>query len=269
MWDDSRIPFDGFDWPPEVFLQSLNNRELSGEEFWRRVAHAAVAMRNDESFLAALNDVKRERFKAGFPSMEGTTSQNRPCELPSRMTLPDGREYSHSGQRKKSGMVVGVKPKTLIYYKHGNNGMLSEQRQRVHIVFRLWNRWGWIDEQTEVDDFDRFWEGTPRACNISWTANSTILTILLQELIAQPYIGEQTGQAARSMVEQQFGMTANSDRKRLSAVDEENIRLTLLVLDIRNPLQHSLGNNTDEDIDTKTEALRAVAAGQLRQTKGI
>ena len=269
MWDDRRIPFDGYDWPPEAFLQSLKNRELGGEEFWRRLAHAAVAMRDDEIFVTALNDVKRDRFKAGFPSMEGTTSQNRPCQLPSRLMPSGGNESKPSGQRKKSGVNASVKPKTLIYYKHGNKGMLSEQRQRVHIVFRLWNSWGWLDDQTEVDDFDRFWEGAPRACNISWTANSTILTILLQKLIAQPYIEEQTGLAAKSMVEQQFGMTANSDRKRLTDDDETKIQLTLLVLDIRNPLQPSLGNNTDEDIEMKTEALWAVAAGQLRNTKGI
>ena len=71
------------------------------------------------------------------------------------------------------------------------------------------------------------------------------------------------------MVEQQFGMTAKSDRKRLTDEDETKIQLTLLVLDIRNPLQPSLGNNTDEDIEMKTEALWAVAAGQLRNTKGI
>lgn len=269
MWDDRRILFDGYDWPAEAFLQSLNNVELGAEEFWRRLAHAIYAMRDDESFIAAINDVKRGRYKSGFPTMEGTTSQNRPCELPSRMTSPSGRGSKPSDLRKKSGANVANKPKTLSYYKYGNNGLLKKQRDRVDIVFKLWNRWGWIDDDTETDDFDRFWEGAPRHCNITWTANSTILTILLQELIAQPYIEKQTGLAAKSMVEQQFHMTANSDRKRLTNDDETKIRLTLLVLDINNPLQPSPGNNTDDDIDMKTEALRAVAAGQLRSTKGI
>lgn len=186
-----------------------------------------------------------------------------PAAKPSSSRKPKAAKQKNADEKK-----LGAKPMTLKYYKHGNNGVLKQQRQRVDIVFRLWERWGWIGD-TKVEDFDRFFEGEPRHCNITWTANTTILTILLQELISQPYIEKQKGLAAKSMVKQQFGKTANSDRKRLSCDDEVNIQLTLLVLDIKNPLQPSAGNHTDDDIDMKTEALRAVASGHLRSTKGI
>ena len=162
-----------------------------------------------------------------------------------------------------------VKPKTLKYYTHGNNGRLAKQRRRVDTVFRLWNDWGWIDDSTSTDDFDAFFEGEPRHCNITWTANATILTILLQELLQQPYIVKQTGCSAKSLVEQQFGKTANSDRTRLDEDAEDKIRLTLLVLDIRNPLPERRGSRGEEDVDISDAALREVFAGQLRVTKGI
>lgn len=164
---------------------------------------------------------------------------------------------------------TAAKPKTLKYYMHGNNGRLRKQRQRVDIVFRLWNEWGWIDDATSPDGFDTLFEGTPSHCNITWTANATILTILLQELLQQPYIEKQTGCAAKSLVEQQFGKTANSDRTRLDEDAEDKIRLTLLVLDIRNPLPERRGSRGEEDVDVSEAALKEVFAGQLRATKGI
>ena len=166
--------------------------------------------------------------------------------------------------RKPSG-----KPMTLKYFTHGNNGMLSRQRRRVDLVFRKWNEWGWIDEETSPDDFDAFFQGVPRRCNIAWTANTTILTILLQELLRQPYIEKQTGCSAKSLVEQQFGKTANFDRSRLDADAEMRIKLTLLIFDTTNPLPERKGQNNDEEYDTQDAALQAVFAGQLRATKGI
>lgn len=161
------------------------------------------------------------------------------------------------------------KPLTLKYYKHGNNGVLMMQRKRVDIIFRKFNEWGWIDDQTTADDFDAFFEGEPRHCNISWTANSTILTILLQELLKQPYIEKQTGCAAKSLVELQFGKTANSDRTRLDNDAEDRIKLTLLILDINNPLPEPHGRNVSEEFDIQDAALKEIFAGQLRSTKGI
>ena len=161
------------------------------------------------------------------------------------------------------------KPMTLKYYTHGNNGILIKQRKRVDIVFRKFNEWEWIDDQTAAGDFDAFFEGNLRHCNITWIANTTILTILLQELIKQPFIQKQTRCSAKSLVEQQFGKTANSDRKRLDNISEERIKLTLLILDINNPLPEPHGRNAAEEFDIQDAALKEIFAGQLRTTKGI
>jgi hypothetical protein len=176
-----------------------------------------------------------------------------------------GSRKKTEAERKPSG-----KPKTLKYYTHGNNGVLMKQRKRVHQVFNMWTRWGWIDEQTDPSDFDAFFEGEPRHCNITWKANSTILTILLQELLKKTYIERQTGCSAKSLVEQQFGKTANSDRTRIDNLSEERIKLTLFVL---NPQNHDLifqsSDNLFEKQDIQDDALKEIFAGQLRSTKGI
>ncbi len=162
-----------------------------------------------------------------------------------------------------------AKPLTLKYYRHGDNGVLMKQRKRVDIVFRLWNKWGWIDDTTSPDDFDDFFEGEPRHCNITWKANATILTILLQELLQQSYVEKQRGCSAKSLVVKQFRKTANSDRTRLDEDAEEKTRLTLLVLDIRNPLPERRGSRGEEDVDESEAALKEVYTDQLRATKGL
>lgn len=176
---------------------------------------------------------------------------------------------SPKANKKSEKKPSSEKPKTLKYYLHGNNGKLIEQRKRVTIVYRKLNEWGWIDDNTTADDFDSFFEGEPRHCNITWIANTTILTILLQELLKQPYLTEQTGCSAKSLVEQQFGKTANSDRTRLDKDAEEKIKLILLILDTRNPLPERYGRNTNDEYDIQDAALKAVFEGQLRSTKGI
>ena len=176
---------------------------------------------------------------------------------------------SPKANKKSEKKPSSDKPKTLKYYTHGNNGRLIEQRKRVTIVYRKLNEWGWIDDNTTANDFDSFFEGEPRHCNITWTANTTILTILLQELLKQPYLTEQTGCSAKSLVEQQFGKTANSDRTRLDEDAEEKIKLILFILDTRNPLPERHGRNTNEEYDIQDAALKAVFEGQLHSTKGI
>lgn len=173
-------------------------------------------------------------------------------------------EAKNSGREKTSG-----KPKTLKYFTHGNNGVLMEQRKRVDIIFRKFGEWGWVDANTSPNDFDAFFEGVPRHCNINWTGSSTILTILLQELLKQSYIEKQTGCAAKSLVEQQFGRTANSDRTRLDGEAYEKIKLTLLILDTKNPLPERRRCSGSDQTDIKDAALREIFSGKLRSTKGI
>lgn len=185
--------------------------------------------------------------------------------------LPSKKRPNTAKPKARAEKKPSSKPLTLKYYKHGNNGVLMKQRKRVHQVYKMWKRWGWIDEHTAIEDFDAFFEGVPKHCNITWTgSNTTILTIMLQELLEQSYIEKQTGCAARSLVEQQFGKTANSDRTRLDNSMEEKINLTLFVLDSQN---HDLIFQSSDDLskveDIQDAALIEIFAGKLRSTKGI
>lgn len=174
-----------------------------------------------------------------------------------------------SAPKKKSEKKVSDKPHTLKYYTHGNKGVLRKQRERVDIVFRKLNEWGWIDDKTAPDDFDNFFEGERRFCNITWTGNSTILTFLLQGLLQQPYIERQTNCSASSLVEKQFGKTANFDRSRLDQDAESKIRLIIFILDINNPLPERRNRETDGDYDTSDAKFMDIYSGNLRSTKGI
>lgn len=179
------------------------------------------------------------------------------------------KSTSKKGGGKKKGVnISNGKPKTLKYFKHGNNSVLMKQRKRVDIIFRKWNKWSWIDSETTTDDFDALFEGEPRHCNITWKATTTVLTFLLKELLDQHYIDEQKRQSATSMVKEQFGLTPNSDSKRLTDEDKFRIDVTIYLLDIDNPLPLRPGGD-DNDFDTTDAALQAVLSGQLRSTKGI
>lgn len=160
------------------------------------------------------------------------------------------------------------KPMTLKYYKHGDNGILMKQRERVTMIFRMFNAWKWIDE-TNSDDFDAFFEGKPKHCNITWKSNSTILTILLQELLKQSYIERQTGCSAKSLVTEQFGKTPNSDMKRLDDDDIRKIKLILIILDINNPLAEEYEGKTKMDVDQQFADLCVIYEDKLRSTKRI
>jgi hypothetical protein len=174
-----------------------------------------------------------------------------------------------NAQIKKSEKKDSDKPHTLKYYTHGNKSMLRKQRERVNIVFRKLIEWGWIDDKTDPDDFDKFFEGEKRFCNITWKSNFTILTFLLQGLLQKPYIEKQTNCSVTSLVEKQFGRTANFDRSRLDQDAKSKINLIIIILDINNPLPERHNRETYGDYDTSDAALMEIFSGNLRSTKGI
>ena len=85
MVSDKRILIDGFGWPPDALLERLRSPELPGEEFWRCMSYALYVMKDDEDYVAALNEVKKERTMSAFPQQEATTPQNELYDAPPRM----------------------------------------------------------------------------------------------------------------------------------------------------------------------------------------
>lgn len=171
-------------------------------------------------------------------------------------------------QKKTATAATSEKPMTIRYYKHGNNGLLKKQKGRVDILYKKWTEWGWIDENTQPDDFDRLFEGSPCHCNIIWTSTNATLTILLQELLKQDFVEKQTRCSAKHLVTKQFGKTANSSISRINTETEERISLSILILDTKNPLPERNSENTEE-YDIQDAALCAIYEGKLKSTKGI
>lgn len=159
-------------------------------------------------------------------------------------------------------------PKTLKYYQHGNKGLLRKQRKRVDMLYQLWVRLKWIDRNTDPDDFDAFFEGEPRHCNIAWTGNGTTLFFMLQELLLSDFIEKQTNCSASSMAREQFGKTPSADRARLKIEDVRNINLSLLILDISIPLAEPKGRG-DEEEDTAEAGLLELLGNGMKITKCI
>lgn len=185
-------------------------------------------------------------------------------------TKPKANQNKKTKEKKNSNGL----PKTLKYYIHSNKSVLTRQRNRVNLVFKKWNEWGWLDNQTTANDFDAFFEGEPRHCNIVFKKNTTVLSVFLRDLLdyenshKEKIISKQTGQSATSLVKEQFGKTENFDETRLTDDDKFKIEATLYILNTENPIVHRQGGD-DNDYDTSDAAFQAVLSGQLRSTKGI
>ena len=179
------------------------------------------------------------------------------------------KKISNNTKQKKIEDRLSRKPQTIYYYIHENRSILQKQQKRVDILFKKFTEWNWIDQNTRAEDFDYLFSGEQRYCNITWTSTSTVLTILLQSLLKKTYIQHQTGCSAKSLVENQFRMTANSDKMRLNDINKNRIAISLIILDLNFPLPESNNNCITEQYDISDAALYEVYNGQLRSTKGI
>ena len=160
-------------------------------------------------------------------------------------------------------------PLTIKYYSHGNNSLVNKQRRRVNLLYKKWIEWGWIDPDTRPVDFDSLFEGIPRHCNIVWKGTTTMLTILLQELLKQEYIEKQSRCSPRHLVIHQFGIKCpNWDRKRLKGDDDYKIWVSLYILDIRNSLDKK-SDRDEEPWDTIDATLYAIYENEMRLSKSV
>ena len=173
------------------------------------------------------------------------------------------------GKKKRKTVATNNMPLTVKYYSHGNNSLVNKQRRRVNLLYKKWTEWGWIDPDTKPEDFDRFFEGTPRHCNIVWKGTTTMLTILLQELLKQEYIEKQSRCSPRHLVIHQFGIKCpNWDRKRLKGDDNYKIWVSLCILNIRNPLLER--SDRDEETEYTLDAtLYAIYENEMRLSKSV
>lgn len=267
------------------FLQAMSSYNDNGlpfcmvihnfEAYFTTYSHLLVDVMVERKKLAegfdydALHTYLSETFKWYAPTCETHIKKKQPAAKPEKeekKAQAPAAKNDKKGNKPKTKPVEEKKPKTLKYYTHGNKGLLQRQKRRVDILFLKFEEWEWI-EKTSPQDFDYFFVGEPRHCNITWKANTTILTFLLQELLKQPYIQKQTGCKTKSLVEKQFNLTPNYDRTRIDAENEDRIELAVIILNTDNPLPERKGKESEEDVTDA--ALIAVYENQLRSTKGI
>ena len=170
---------------------------------------------------------------------------------------------------RKTGTKVSKKNKETIYYTLPYNCPDTNTRvKRVNIVMRKWQEWKWIEEPEFADDFDHFFDGEPRNCNLKWIGRLYILTELMKKLLEQHYMNKVTGLSARSIVKNQFAKTPSGNKDRIDSQNEERIKMTLYILDYNKPLPlPPKGKGEGEDISDL--ALQEVFAKELHVTKDL
>jgi hypothetical protein len=171
---------------------------------------------------------------------------------------------------KKDGTKESRKKKETIYYTLPYNCPdVNTRVRRVNIIMRKWQEWKWIEEPKIVDDFDHFFDGEPRNCNLKWIGKPTaILTELLKQILMQHYMNKVTGVTARSIVLNQFGQNPSGNKERIDAQGWERINLTKYILDYNKPLPLPQKGKGEGD-DISDLALQAVFAKELHITKDL
>ena len=140
--------------------------------------------------------------------------------------------------------------------------------KRVNIVMRKWQEWKWIEEPKIVDDFDHFFDGESRNCNLKWIGKLYVLTELMKQLLEQHYMNRVIGLSARSIVKNQFGKNPSGNKERIDAKNWERINLTLYILDYKKPLPLPKKGQGEGD-DISDLALQAVFSKELHITKDL
>ena len=161
------------------------------------------------------------------------------------------------------------KKKEIIYYTLPYNCTDVVTRvKRVDIVMRKWKEWKWIEEPKNVADFDHFFDGDNRNCNLKWIGKLYILTELLKQILDQHYMDKKTGVSARSIVKNQFGKNPSGNKERIDAEGLVRIKLTTYILDYQKPLPLPPKGKGEGD-DISDLALQAVFAKELHITKDL
>lgn len=174
-----------------------------------------------------------------------------------------------TGEKKNSNVI----PYTLRYYTPTNAKKYEEQRRRVIKVFQSLIYWGWINSDTEPENFEKLFAGEYVSCHIQWIASSVILTHFLKALRVRSYIVKQKRCSVNAIVNGQFGKQPDHNTNRISEQDKQRFDYICNLLDINIPLE-SIHSSEDyhemspaEDISTLAQY--EVLEGNLRKRKSV
>lgn len=160
------------------------------------------------------------------------------------------------------------KNKSTLYTLYYNCNDKNLRTKRINFVRRKWEEWNWIETNTDIEDFEDFFDGKPRDCQLKWKANNAVLSLLIAELDKQYFITKQTGCSPRSVVINQFKRSYDKHTKRVDELDKLKIFWTIQLLDFKNSLAlPQLPYRQGDDISDA--ALQEVFAGNLHITKDL
>ena len=141
--------------------------------------------------------------------------------------------------------------------------------KRINFVRRKWEEWGWLEPNTNVTDFEHFFSGKPRDCQLKWNASNAVLSLLLVKLLGMTdCFGHTTGCSPRSVVMNQFKRSYDIHEERVDSINRSRIDWTVKLLNYNVSLElPQLPYHHGEDISDK--ALLEVFAGNMHITKDL
>ncbi len=160
------------------------------------------------------------------------------------------------------------KDKTLFTLKYNCKDEVLRVK-RINFVRRKWEEWGWIEKNTDVKDFECFFGGQPRDCQLKWKSSSSVLYLLISELLKQRKIfAKQTGCSARSVILNQFNVEYDNHKNRVDDTNKLRIEWSVEILNYFKPLNlPQLSYHQGEDISDA--ALQEVFTNNLHITKDL
>lgn len=173
---------------------------------------------------------------------------------------------------KNDGIKESQKKKAVKCYTLKYNCPDTKMRvKRIDAVMRMMVGWKWIEEPQNADDFQSFFSGLERNCNLVWHQSATvaILTDLIKRLLSQHYMSKVTGASARSIVTNQFKRTPDNNKGRVDAENTERIQWVIDLLDYNKPLPLPQKSEEEGYDDTYKATMQAVFANDMHIIKDL
>ncbi len=154
------------------------------------------------------------------------------------------------------------------------NYLCSDETTRTNRLQRamiLMQKWGWIVEPKEADDFYDFFNGENRSCNLKWIGKpQTILTLLIHRLNEQPFFEKQNGASELAIIKNQFGLkSVNYNFERVSAEDKNRIALIIVVLNPEVEFKTLPKKGRGDGFDYSDSVMNAVYKKELHIIKDL
>lgn len=170
-----------------------------------------------------------------------------------------------NGKNSSKGKTIETKLYTLAY----NCNDQDRKVKLIGFVRRKWEEWDWIETNTDIADFEHFFDGKPRDCHLVWKKSGALLSLLLEQLLNKNELFEkQTGCSSRSIVINQFKKSYDRHFDRVDSLDKIRIEWTIKLLNYKIPLElPQLSYHQGEDISD--QALQEVFGGNMSITKDL